>query len=300
MKAAYGFVAMRIWVIGIVVAIAVATSVGAQQAPAPALADLLRLGASYAATYATKMSGVTLEEQLLLVDVSGRIMTAPQRITSDVVLLRISADGDVVGVRDAFAIDNRALRPRQPRIVNTLAEPTLANWEKVQAYARENAILLVANVVLWFSDPTLALRFIAESNQRRITYKLEGTKRVNGVQVQGVAFKETEVPNRTYLLETPGNPLASGRIWMDPATGAIHMTELWVQSTEDTARIQVTYAADAKLGLLLPRDATHTFENKEPGSGGTIGTMSSKMTIEGTARYTNPRYTPLDLGRIVR
>ena len=243
---------------------------------------------------------MTLEEQLLLVDVSGRIMTAPQRITSDVVFLRISADGQVVGVRDAFAIDNRALRPRQPRIVSTLAEPTLANWEKVQAYARENVVLFVANTVLWFSDPTLALQFVRESNQARMTYKLEGTKRLNGVQVQGVSFKETEVPNRTYLLDTPGNPLASGRIWMDPATGAIHLTELWVESKENSARVQVTYALHAKLGLLLPSQAAHTFENREPGSGGTIGTMNSKLTLEGNARYTNPRYTPLDLGRIAR
>ena len=87
MKAALGK-PQALWTICLAVTIAIGTSIGARQAAAPALPDLLRLGAAYAATYATKISGVTLEEQLLLVDVSGRIMTAPQRITSDVVSTR--------------------------------------------------------------------------------------------------------------------------------------------------------------------------------------------------------------------
>jgi hypothetical protein len=271
------------------------------QAATPALADLLRLGAQYLETYTARVSGVTLEEQFVLIEVSGTQMRVPQRIASDVVFVKIHFQEQVVGLRDPFSIDTKAVRERQPRITRVLAEPTLANWEVAQGYAREHAILLLANVVLWFSDPALAVRFIAGPNQPRLTYTLEGRKRMNGVQVLGIGFKERQAPGTTYLLDKPGNPVSSGRFWIDPATGAIHGTELWVQSETDTARIQVTYAPDKTLDLLLPREAIHTFETRERGSGGSpIGPRGTKLAFEASARYSNPRYTPIDLSRIVR
>ena len=169
--------------------------VGAQKASAPALADLLRLGAEYAAAYAPKVSGVTLEEQLALIEISGGQMGVPEHLTSDLVLL--NTNGHVLGLRDPFEVNGKALRERQPRITKLLAAPTAASWQTVQGFARENAQYLRANVVVWYSDPALALQFILASNQPRLMYKLEGTKKLNGVQTFGVGFKETAAPGTT-------------------------------------------------------------------------------------------------------
>lgn len=269
-------------------------------APAPTLADLLRLGAVYHTTYSTKVSGVTLEELLLLTELSGTQMRVPQRISSDVVLVKLNEGGQVIGLRDPFAIDTRVLRPREPRIIDALEKPTLASWNAVQGYVRENAQFLLANVVVWFSDPMLALQFVAASNQPRMTYKLEGTKKMNGVEVYGVGFQENERTESAYLLATPGNPRASGRLWIDPANGAIHQTELWVQSETDTARIKVIYAPDAKLKLLLPHEASHAFETRELGSGGVVGPRGAKLGFDANATYSHPRYTPIDLTHVAR
>ena len=105
------------------------------------------------------------------------------------------------------------------------------------------------------------------------------------------------------MLGTPSNPQSSGRFWIDPATGAIHQTELWVQSDTDTARIQIVYAPDAKLGMLLPREATQTFESRERSAG--LNSMSSsaaqsKLSFESTAKYSNATYVAIDLSRVVR
>jgi hypothetical protein len=102
---------------------------------------------------------------------------------------------------------------------------------------------------------------------------------------------------------TPSNPASSGRIWIDAATGAIHQTELWIQSDSDVARIQVLYAPDAKLGLLLPREANHTFEEYERGTGLSnmgAGGSGRRLRFESSAKYSNAQYTPIDLRKIAR
>jgi len=181
--------------------------------------------------------------------------------------------------------------------VNALLNPTDANWQLAQRYVRENANLLMHNMVVWYSDPTLALQFIAPPNQSRLTYKLEGNKKINGVQVYGVGFKEPK-DGTPILDKVPGRAESSGRIWVDPATGGVHMTELWVQSQTDTVRVQVNFAPEAKLDMLLPRSATHSFEWREYGSTtASVGRAPMKLSFETSAEYRNATYRPIDLGR---
>ncbi len=288
---------------GIVIIAAVTLTlapVSAQKDSTPALADLLRLGGEYVDAYSTKVSGTALEEQMILSEQSSGQLSTPERIASDLVIVKINADGQVIGLRDPYSIDTKALRERQPRIVQALAEPTIANWQVVEGYVREHANLLGANVVVWFSDPMLALRLIAGPNQSRLTYALEGRKKMNGVQVYGVSFKEPATAGAKHLLDLPDDPRSSGRFWIDPATGAIHMTELWTESDTDTARIEVTYAPEATLGMLLPHAATGTFETREPGSGGSIGPGATKVGFDVSAAYSHASHAPIDLSHIAR
>lgn len=270
----------------------------AQKPAAPTLEELLSKGAAYQTTYATKVSGVTLEEQWVLIEVVSNKMATPLRISSDVVLVALG--GELVGLRDLFSVDGKPVREHQPRIVKVLTDqPTSAGWQAAQRYQNENTQNLAMNTVVWYSDPMLAWQFIAEKNQSRMAYKLEGNKKMNGVQVYGVGFKEA--PGGSRLIETPSRPLSSGRFWIDPATGAVHMTELWIQSETDTARIQVAYAPDAKLSILLPKEATHSFETREAGAGFVSGGRSTqKMEFQASAKYKGVSQVPLDLSKLKR
>ena len=277
------------------------TALAAPRGQDPSLADAIAQAGAYITSYRTKASGVALDELFLLTEVGGVKMQVPRRVSSDVVLLNIA--DRLFGIRDPYAIDTKPTRAPGLRVVSELKEPTAAGWQRVQQYAQEGAHYLMANVVLWYSEPTLALMFIETHNQAGIEYKLEGRKRINNVQTVGIGFKEKKAEGRKYLLATPSNPHSSGRIWVDPATGAIHMTEFWVQSDTDTARVQVNYTFDATLGLLIPKDAAHSFDERERGTG--ISSMGAggagrRMSFEGNAKYTNPRYTAIDLSRISR
>jgi hypothetical protein len=71
----------------------------------PPLQDLLARAAAYHADYTRKVSGVSLEEQTLLMDVSGGVTRGIVRISADVVLTDVSRE--LVALRDVYAIDTR-------------------------------------------------------------------------------------------------------------------------------------------------------------------------------------------------
>ena len=148
---------------------------------APTVDELRKKAGDYIAQYSEAVSGVTLEEQFLLVQTTGGNTRVPIRIASDVTLFVL--DQFAIGLRDVYSIDTRPVRERQPRVINALKEPAGPNIELVRRYIRENAAHLLHNVVVWYTDPLLALQFGAPANQAKITYKLEGNKKMNGVQV---------------------------------------------------------------------------------------------------------------------
>ena len=278
-------------VLRMIVCLLLAGGVASSQA-APTVDDLRKKAGEYIAQYSEAVSGVTLEEQFLLVQTTGGSARVPIRIASDVTLFVL--DQFAVGLRDVYAIDTRPVRERQPRVINALKEPAGPNIELVRRYIRENAAHLLHNVVVWYTDPLLALQFGAPANQSKITYKLEGNKKMNGVQVYGLGYKETSEDARV-LVKVPGKAKSSGRLWVDPLTGAIHMTEFWVQSETDTIRIQVEFALDKTLKLLLPRRASHSMEWREMGSqyGDRVANMAQKLSFDGNSDYKQIGYTPI-------
>ena len=279
---------------------AVFTPVAARAPQSPTAPDLLKAVGTYLESYATKVSGTTLDELFLLVDMSNGSMQVPQRLSSDFVVVKVDASGRLVGIRDPYAVDKKNLRPHEPRVTDALEQPSLATWSAVQGYARENAIYLRVNGVVWFSDPLLALDFVATPNQSRMTYKVEGSKKINGVKVYALAYKETERPDGAYLLGTPDHARGSGRVWIDPETGAIHDTELWPESDVEFARVHVIYSMDPKRNVLLPHTLSGTFEEHERSSKSITSGVNAKATFEANLTYSNPRYVPIDLSKIAK
>ena len=284
--------AFRVFGSGILGVLVLAGSLPAQQSPA--LADLLARAAAYVASYAERVSGAVLEEEYLLMELGPR-MQVPKRIGSDVVFL--SLNGLVIALRDVYAIDTTPLRERTPRIPELLARPTPEKWQLAQEYARQGHFHFLTEIVIRGSEPTLALQFIAEANQTAITYRLDGRKALNGVQLLGVRFEETKRRDGVYLLDTRGNAAASGRFWIDPADGTIQQTELWLESSTEVARMSVTYAAHPALKLWLPKETTETYESRQIGVGASASGSAHNLVhrVEGKARYSNARYSPIDL-----
>jgi hypothetical protein len=275
----------------------------------PALADLLRLAAAYHATYATRVSGTSLEEKYQLIDVSGGAMRNTVAVSSDVVLVNLN--NQITALRDPYAVDDRAVRKREPRITALLAAPatpTMRDWIVASDFPSESTVYFQLDVILKVSEPTTALQFISTEHQPKLAFKLDGQKKMNGVQVAALRFDETQVAERTYLLKTRGNARASGRIWVDVASGAVHQTELWAQSPGESANVTVKYGLHSALNLLLPTETSETYQERAGASGprvmgkGATGfepsTAASVMEIQTRAYYSKATHTPIDLTKI--
>jgi hypothetical protein len=270
---------------------------------APSLPDLLKLAGEYHTDFSNRVSGAALEEQYQLTDVTGGKMQAITRIASDVVFVNLN--GGIAALRDAFAVDTKPLRERTPRITALLARPaaTVKDWETVIGFPAEGSRYFGLDITLKVNEPTMALRFIGVGVQPSLKYKLDGKKKINGIETIGIAFEEPAGQETKYILGTRSNARATGRVWVDPATGAVHQTELWVESKGESANVSVKYAVHAALNLILPSETTETYEEREAASGPrdfnrgatNSGRGGSRISFQASAKYSKPTYAPIDL-----
>jgi len=228
-----------------------------------------------------------------------------RRISSDMVLLDVN--GDLAALRDPFAVDDNALRERTPRITAALARPSQAALDQALAYTTESHRYFLDEIILRLNDPTLPLRFVEPDNHMRSTFKIDGKKKIEGIDTVGLAFQEPKVkPPATpdYVLPTAGHASARGKLWVEPATGRVLRTEISLQSDTETARITVDYKRDAELDVFLPSSMTSTFEVSERTGAGmnNMGAGSpgvARRMFDCRATYAKVSYTPIDL-KVVR
>lgn len=282
------------------IALLIAGPRGAAQDPAaPAL---LKAGTDYLDTYVRQASGASLDERYTLTQVSGGSMGTPLRIGSEVVFINVN--GRLYGFRDAATVDGAKLRdPSVPRIVPLLAEPTQAKWEQAQTFAAAGQKYFASELIVLLDDPVLALHFIQAPNQGKFTYRLDGKKKMNGVETTALRFEETRGERTKYVMGSRGNGYVTGRLWIDPATGAVHQSELWLESTTESARVNITYAFHKDLNLWLPAKMGANYDMR-PAPDNQInrgeGGYGARMTYQANADYSKPRHTPIDLTKMTR
>ena len=277
------------------------TVIATPDAQKPALADLLARAAEYHTSFTARASGTLLDEHYTFIQVTAGRMHTPAHFRSDVILLNVN--GRMIGLRDPYALDNVPLRERTPRIIELLREPTLSAWDQAQKYAAESHFRFVSEIVLALNDPAIALRFISAELQPKLTWKFEGMKRLDGVELASIGFKETGDRDTRYSLGTLGNAAASGRFFVDPATGSVRKTELWANSATEAVVSTVTYAEHTPLELWLPQKMMQTFEWKElhdVKSNRDVGAYGARLFFQANATYSDPRHTPIDLTRMRR
>jgi hypothetical protein len=283
-------------------AVSVLLTCAAKADQVPELAALLKLAGDYHADFVNRISGVTLEEQYQLIDVTGGKMQGVTRIASDVVFVNLN--GGVAALRDAFAVDTKPLRERTPRITALLTSPTASvkDWETVIQFPAQAATYFGIDLILKVNEPTFGLRFISHALQADLKYSLDGKKKINGVDTVGIRFEEPSGQDKKYMTGSRGNARASGRFWVDVATGAIHSTELWLDSKAEVANIIVKYAPYAAVNLVLPSETTETYEERQAASGPRDLTRSvdsgrggNRISFQATAKYSKATYSPIDL-----
>jgi hypothetical protein len=300
---------IRIIALPLVTTAALTVSLLAAPAPQrPALDDVLRIATEHYATYAANVSGVNLHEQYQLINVTSDRMQPPVRISSDLVLVNVNTG--LVGLRDVYAVDTKPTREFGPRIVALLAPPatpTIRDWDTVARFPAEGLVHFALDLIVKLNDPTFALRFLSAEWQPKVKWKIDGNRKINNVATVGLGFDEQRGQTTQYLIGTRGNGRAFGRLWVDPVSGAVHETELFVESAADSASIKVKFSPHATLGHNLPVETLETYTEKQAGNafrgeGGAAesGAGASKVSFQATAKYSNATYSPIDLRTLKR
>lgn len=269
----------------------------------PAATELLAKVNEYLTAHIPKASGVSLDERYTLGQVSGGGSSAPLRIGSEIVFVNVN--GRLYSFRDVATVDGARTRdPKVSRLIPLLAQPTQASWNEAQIVAQQSFKYFGSELVVLLHDPALALHFVQPPQQAKFTYKIDGRKKINNVEAAALRFDEIRGDaNTKYLMGTRGNGASSGRLWIDPATGAIHQTEYWLDSETEGVRVNITYAMNSQVNMLLPSKMAANYDMR-PASANRInrgeGGYGARMTYQINADYSNARYTPVDLTKMTR
>ncbi len=273
----------------------------------PTLEDVLAKAAAYHSTYLQKASGIVLDEQTQILDVTGGKTRGVIRVSADVVL--VGLQGQVIAMRDPYAVDTQPLRPKASRISALLgapATPTVKDWELAASYPQQGTVHFILDLQVKVNEPTSALQFISAALQPKMQYRLDGQKKMNNVPVVGVRFEERTSQDMTHVMGTRSNARATGRFWIVPDTGAIHQTELWVDSKWENAIVSVKYAPHKELGLLLPTEMNDTYEEREGGGGprqmgsgaDPRGSVANRVSVQSRSNYSKAILAVIDLTKL--
>ena len=245
--------------------------------------DALSKVARYLAGYEEHLAAVVLEEryQQRVVE-EGYGKSDVRHLRSDVLLIRDLAL-EWVGFRDVFEVDGRAVRDRDERLQRLFLGDRASAMEQarriVEESTRYNLNSEHVTVQRSVNMPLTALRFLTRDNQPRSKFKHAGVKALEGKPGIVLEFDEQRKPR---VIKTDDESPSSGRVWIDPASGAVMRSEFWLEMrnpkyrTRVSVRVRVSFNQNDKLGLWLPAEMDEEYR-------------SGQTRITGSAAYSNPR-----------
>lgn len=244
------------------------------------LSAVLARTAAYVAEFRQRLSGLVAEETYTqdIRDV-GRLTGSPRphqsrTLASDLLLVR-PADGDrYVELRDVFAVDGQAIRERQSRLEDLVKQSTDAAGRQIRDIIATSARYNIGSVVRNINTPLMPLQFLDRANQSRFRFKHVARPspvfqnaspqapdtpvfRVS-VEMWNVEYEERQ--KHTIIRTTSGDDLpAKGRFWINPATGAVLISELILHGEGVQSMVTVSYQSEPVLGFLVPVEMRETY-----------------------------------------
>lgn len=226
---------------------------------------------AYVAGYLGALSGVVCEEryhqrmdtETVMEDVlrlpRSETVTQERDLVSDFLLVRLTGARQFLAFRDVYEVNGHGVRDREDRLTKLFIEPTGNLMQQVERIRQESSRYNIGAAVRDTNVPTFALQFLLPEVRRRFAFTDKGSERVGQVDARVFAYQEIARPTLITGVNDEDVP-ASGQFWIDPADGTILKSRLDTRSGRKTARIEVTFARDAKVGLVLPLEMVERHE----------------------------------------
>jgi hypothetical protein len=224
-----------------------------------------RLGA-YLQDYETKVTELAAEEEydqwIKRRSGYGGATVQKRKLRSTYFLVRLPDGQAWYGFREVASVDGRAVSPPTRAMAELLGERTASAYEEALALTRANAKYNIGDIYRTINIPLQTLELLHPQHRNRFDFGVARRERVRGQDAAVVTFKERAAP--TLISDGFGGELlASGRVWVEPVTGAVLRTELGftgfsAHSLRDVL-IRVEYQRDGRLQMLVPIEMEETY-----------------------------------------
>lgn len=241
---------------------ALLATVAAQPAPVD---DVIARASGYVSEFERTFATLVAEE----VYDQGRT----HRLRSSFMLVLVPGRG-LTPFRDVFEVNGKPVRDRDDRLMSLFLHPSASSLEQARRITEESARYNTGAVERTINVPLFALLFLHPDNVTHFAFSNAGEATIAGRHVRAVNYHEVTQP--TIVKGAGGTNLPSkGRLWIEPATGAVLQTRHQVDDAGGLGTITVRFAEDKKLGILVPVKMDEIYQG-----------LRLPAPIRGTATYT--------------
>jgi hypothetical protein len=275
---------------------AMVTAAAAAPEPEPTLDVVLARAGVYVTEFQRQFSGIVAEERYVQ-DVkafasrctpAGYVTlncssppTSPvtSQLRSDLLLVKAGAAGEWLQYRDVFEVDGQPVRDRTERLTRLFLDPSASSMGQIARVKDESARYNIGDIRRNVNVPIFALTFLVPANQPRFKFRrtkermpatvgpLSGAEGAFRVSTEVWVVQYQEVQRGTMIRTGKNKDLPSrGRVWIDPLSGHVLMTELVAENHELRATIDVSYQSEPLLGLLVPIEMREWYDGRRTGS----------------------------------
>jgi hypothetical protein len=232
-------------------------AVAAQPPQAVTVDALLQRAGEYITRFEKLFAGIVAEEQYTQTippknQINGGSWPARRELKSDFLLVKVPSEETWLPFRDVFEVDGRAVRDREDRLTKLFLQPAATAIDQMAHIVAESARYNIGGATRNINVPVFALSVLAPASQARFEFSRLRQERGGG-STWSLDFRETAVPTMIRGAQGASRP-ASGRLWIDAATGAVVRTELAVDDGDLHATIQTRYQLDPVSGLWVPAE----------------------------------------------
>jgi len=257
----------------------------------PSLQAILARVTDYVVRYESTIQGIVAEEHYVQdADKADRPFVTHRELKSDLLLVR--ADGPNFGYvqfRDVFEVDGDAVRDRSDRLTKLFLNPSLSSRRQAAQLMNESSRYNIGSIERNVNVPLVALMLLDPMYQMRFKYSVssehKGTPRglpkspafTLAADAWEIDFEEVVTPT-VIRGDEYQDAKSRGRIWVDPDTSEVLLTELVVEAKTVRSTFRVSFRSERVAGLPVPVEMRETYTAKK-----------RFYTLEGTATYSNFR-----------
>lgn len=237
----------------------------------PSLQIVLARVTDYVVRFENTIQGIVAQEHYVQdSDASDRPFVTHRDLKSDLLLVRSEgSDFGYVQFRDVFEVDGDAVRDRGDRLTKLFLNASASGRRQASDVMNESARYNIGTVQRNINVPLTALMMMDPMNRSRFKYSLDSDRKgvprgmpkspafTLAAEAWTIEFEETGTP--TMIRGDDQDAKSHGRVWVDPDTSRVLMTELVVEAKTVRSTIRVSYQSEPLAGLLLPIEMRETY-----------------------------------------